>query len=270
MAMSMGDWVLLSAVGGMTQVNGNYYIVAGATANTFQLRDLNGVPIDSTAYSAYTAGGTAQRVYTIASPYAANELSLIKYAQNVDTMILCHPNHAPQQLILITATNWTLTSITFGTTVATPTGLLVQSTLAADVVFYAYIITSVDINGQESAPSAYATIGPIKDIRLTAGTNYVRWLPVAGAVSYNVYRANPSYNSPVPAGSVFGFVGNVTGPILIDSNIGPDFSSGPPVIQNPFSGSGSGFYYWSYQHQVFIQPFQLSPFQLPLASPPPQ
>ncbi len=48
---SNGDWVLLSAVGGMTQVNGNYYVVAGAAANTFQLHDLNGVPINSSAYS---------------------------------------------------------------------------------------------------------------------------------------------------------------------------------------------------------------------------
>src|SRR5882724_1612836 len=32
-----GDRVFVSGVVGMTQVNGNYYIVAGAAANTFQL-----------------------------------------------------------------------------------------------------------------------------------------------------------------------------------------------------------------------------------------
>src|SRR6266566_3762919 len=37
---SNGDWVFITAVGGMTQVNGNYYIVAGAATNTFQLNDL--------------------------------------------------------------------------------------------------------------------------------------------------------------------------------------------------------------------------------------
>src|SRR6266403_2996730 len=234
-----GDWILISGVGGATQLNGNYYIISAADPANIRLTDLVGNVITFASLSPYTAGGTTARVYTIASPYAAGELSLIKYVQNVDTMILCHPNHAPQQLILITATNWTLTPITFGTTIAPPTTLLVQSTLVADVVFYAYIITSVDINGQESAPSAYATIGPIKDIRVTAGTNYVRWIQVAGAVSYNVYRANPSYNAPVPAGSTFGFVGNVIGDTLIDSNIGPDFSSGPPVVQSPFSGGGT-------------------------------
>ncbi len=238
-AYAPGDWILISGVGGATQLNGNYYIISAADPANIRLTDLVGNVITFASLSPYTAGGTTARVYTIASPYAAGELSLIKYVQNVDTMILCHPNHAPQQLILITATNWTLTPITFGTTIATPTGLLVQSTLAADVVYYAYVVTSVDASGQESAPSAYATIGAIKDIRLTAGTNFVRWLPVAGAVSYNVYRANPNYNSPVPDGSVFGFVGNVTGAILADSNIGPDFASGPPVVQNPFTGGGT-------------------------------
>ena len=234
-----GDWVLLSAVGGMTQVNGNYYIVAGATANTFQLHDLNGVPINSTAYSAYTAGGTSARVYTIASPYTATELQQIKFTQNVDTMILCHPNHAPQQLILVTATNWTLGTITFGTTIDTPTGFSANTTLVGGTVWYAYIVTSVDVNGQESAPSGYISFGPLTDIRSVAGTNTITWLPVTGAVSYNVYRANPSYGGAVPAGSAFGFIGNVQGTTIYDSNIGPDFSSGPPVVQNPFSGGGT-------------------------------
>ncbi len=238
-AYTPGDWLFISNVGGATQLNGNYYIISAVSGTQIRLTDLVGNAILFASLSPYTAGGTVQRIYTIGTPYQANELSLIKFVQNVDTMILCHPNHVPLQLVLVTATSWTLTAITFGTTIATPTGLLVQSTLAADVVYYAYVVTSVDINGQESAPSDYAIIGPIKDIRLTAGTNYVRWLPVAGAVSYNVYRANPSYNSPVPNGSTFGFVGNVTNTTLIDSNIGPDFSSGPPIIQNPFSGAGS-------------------------------
>src|SRR6266436_1824227 len=60
-----GDWIFISGVVGMTQLNGNYYIIANKTANTYQLTDLNGVAINTTTFSAYTSGGTASRVYTI-------------------------------------------------------------------------------------------------------------------------------------------------------------------------------------------------------------
>src|SRR6266705_1531634 len=49
-----GQWIYISSVNGMTQVNGNYYIIAGAATNTYQLHDLNGNPIDSTTYGTYT------------------------------------------------------------------------------------------------------------------------------------------------------------------------------------------------------------------------
>lgn len=57
-----GDEVLISGVVGMTQLNGNTYTVAGVTANTFQLSG-----VDSTAYTAYSSGGTAVRTGIIAA-----------------------------------------------------------------------------------------------------------------------------------------------------------------------------------------------------------
>jgi hypothetical protein len=176
--------------------------------------------------------------YEIASPYTAAQLANLKFAQNVDTMVICHPDHAPYLLTLITATNWTLVPIVFGATITPPVGPIVTTTLAAGAVNYAYIVTSVDVNGQESAISTYATLASKTDLRSTAGTNTVSWTTVAGAASYNVYKAEPSYAGAVPVGSAFGFAGNVTGTDLIDSNISPDFSQGPPIVQNPFSGAG--------------------------------
>lgn len=235
---SNGDWIYVQSVGGMTQVNGNYYMVASATANDFQLTDLNGNNVNTTGFSTYTAGGTASRVYVLASPYAANELAQIKFAQNINVLILCHPNYPPYQLTLISAANWTIGAITFGSTIAAPTGQAVASTLGAGTVNYAYVITAVDSLGQESAPSAYATLAATLDIRTVPGTNTISWTAVTGALSYNVYKAELRYATPVPVGAQFGFIGNCTDVNFIDSNIGQDFSSGPPVVLNPFSGSG--------------------------------
>ncbi len=232
------DWIKIQNIVGMTQVNGNYYIVIVIDVDHYSLLDLFSNPIDSSAFSAYVSGGTASRIYTLASPYSAAELADIKFAQNVNTLIFCHPNHPPYILTLITATNWTLAAITFGSTIAAPTGQAVATTLAGGSVDYAYVITAVDANGQESEISAFATLAAKTDLRSVAGTNTVSWSAVTGAVSYNVYKAEPSYAGAVPAGSAFGFVGNVSGLSLIDSNISPDFSQGPPVAENPFFGTG--------------------------------
>ncbi len=53
-----GQVVTIAAVGGMTEINGTYY-VAGATTNTFTLVSLDGVPVNSTSFTTYTSGGTA-------------------------------------------------------------------------------------------------------------------------------------------------------------------------------------------------------------------
>src|SRR5882762_9474494 len=45
---SNSDWVVISGIVGMTQLNSNTYVVAGATANTFTLTDLFGNAINTT------------------------------------------------------------------------------------------------------------------------------------------------------------------------------------------------------------------------------
>ena len=208
---------------------------SGATTNTFTLTDLFGNVI---ATNPFALPAAAQRVYTLASPFAAADLALVKFAQNTNTLILCHPNYQPQVLTLVTATNWTIVGINFGTSIATPTGLAVASTFAAGSLNYSYIVTAVDANGQESAAATPVALALASDIRSVAGTNVISWTAVPGAVSYNVYEAEVSYFGVVPAGATYGFIGNTNGISFADSNIGPDFSQTPPITQNPFQGAG--------------------------------
>lgn len=235
---SAGQWIFVTGIGGMTQLNGRYFSISNVSGANVTIADLNGVAIDSTGYGTFTSNGTSARVYTLSSPYAAADISLIKFAQNVSQMILCHPSYTPYVLTLVTATNWTLTPITFGTTAATPGSLTVASNLPAGNVYYAYVVTSIDGNGQESTASAVATIGPGADIRTNLGTNTIGWAATSGAVGYNVYEAEPRVGALPPTGATFGFIGFTTGTSFADTNIAPNFSQTPPIAKNPFQGNG--------------------------------
>lgn len=105
-----GDKVYVSGVSGMTQINNREFTVAAVNvgANTFQLSG-----VDSSAYGAYTSGGTVAEIYEISSPYVEADLFQIKYTQSADVLYLVHPSYAPRKLSRTAHTSWTLTAISF-------------------------------------------------------------------------------------------------------------------------------------------------------------
>jgi hypothetical protein len=56
-----GYRIAIASISGMTELNGNSYLVVYIDANTFSLTTLAGVAVDTSAYGAYTSGGTAKR-----------------------------------------------------------------------------------------------------------------------------------------------------------------------------------------------------------------
>ena len=114
----------LSGIVGMTQLNGRYVKVANvnAGANTFELTDIHGgANINTTGYTTYTSGGTAARVYTLASPYAEADLFDIHFVQSADVLTIVHPSYEPRELRRLGAASWQLSTITFAPTLANPT-----------------------------------------------------------------------------------------------------------------------------------------------------
>lgn len=236
-----GDWIFVSGVGGTTQINARYFIVTVISTTQISLSYiLNGTPLDTTLFGVYTSGGTTARIYTIGSPYTSSDnLWQIKVAQSTNQMIMCHPNHPAYALTLISANNWTLTPITFGSTISTPAAPTITTTLATGTVYYSYGVTAIDGSGQESTMSPPGALTLKTDIRTTAGTNTVSWAGVSGAVAYNIYEAAVVYGATQPLGAQYGFVGTVqaaTTNTFTDSNIAQNFSYGPPNNINPFVG----------------------------------
>lgn len=237
-----GDWVYISAVGGMTNLNGNTYVIgSGATTNTFPLQDVYGNNIDSTHWAAYTGGGTMGRIYTHSMPYDESDLPYLKFTQSADVMSLTCWNqktfteYQPIDIGRIADNNWTFAYTNFATTVTPPIAIS-GTTSASGTVDYQYVITSVNpTDGTESIASPIIEIYSAVDISATAGSNTLGWSPVSGINQYNIYKAEPGYSVVPPVGSLFGFAGSAYGTQFVDSNIVADFQQVPPTHQNPFA-----------------------------------
>lgn len=227
-----GEWMYLAGIGGMTPLNGRYVVVTNvnAGANTFELYDLFGDSIDTSAYPAWTAGGTASRVYEIATPYAEADLADIHFVQSADVLTLVHSSYAPRELRRLGATNWQLSTISFVPDIATPAAPTIATggPGGGTAVDYAYVVTAIaDETLEESLPSVPGTTATID---LTVAGNYVNITPpvVVGAARFNVYRST---------GGLYGFVGQTdTGPFR-DQNVVADLTITPPLANNPFSGT---------------------------------
>ena len=108
-----GDEIVITAVGGMTEVNGKRFLVKGKSTNTFQLTDKEGANINSTNFTTYTSGGISNKVFEIATPYTTAQLFDIKFAQSADVMYITHPAHEVEKLSRTGHTSWTLTDVDF-------------------------------------------------------------------------------------------------------------------------------------------------------------
>lgn len=239
---SNGDEVYLASIGGMTVLNGRSYLVANATANTFTLVDpLTGNGISTASLPAYTSGGTAARIYTLATPYVIADVPMLKFTQSADIMTITHENYAPRDLARVTSNNWTLTVTDFSPSIAQPTWMTATASttasLATQSFYYQLCATAVDAKtGVESIASPVVTV-PSVDIASQAGSLYLSCASVSTAGSYNFYAATPAYASPPSGGQLLGYIGTSFGPAFTDTNIVPDFNTTPPLHHNPFATS---------------------------------
>jgi hypothetical protein len=110
---SNGDFVIITGVVGMTQVNGKTFKVADKTTNTFELQDVDGTDINSSGYTAYSSGGVANKIYQITTSYTTAQLPDLKFAQSADILYITHSSHEVSKLSRTGHTSWSLDEIEF-------------------------------------------------------------------------------------------------------------------------------------------------------------
>ena len=237
-SFNTGDWLYL--LGTATPLDGRTVVLQEISPNVFGLYDVFGVPIDSSAYPVYTSGGTAARVYTLATPWGEQDLPWLKITQSADDMSICCVNqetsteYPAYDLARVTYSDWMLTELLTGPTVAPP-ATTSAATSSAGSLDYQYVVTAVSSDGTESVASPIAEVDSAVNITATAGQITITWSAVPGVNEYNVYKATPGYTTPPPPGSLFGFAGSAYGTQFHDTNIVADFAQVPPLHQNPFA-----------------------------------
>jgi hypothetical protein len=112
--LSVDDEIVITDVLGMTELNGNRYRVKTVVdPNNIELKDLDGVDVDATGFTAYISGGTASKIYEVAHTYTESELFDVHFAQINDVVNLAHGSHKPAELIRMAADDWVLTDVDF-------------------------------------------------------------------------------------------------------------------------------------------------------------
>jgi len=154
---SSNDEVALENIGGMIQLNGRRFKITVLDADTFSLQDVyTGGDVDSTTYGAYTSGGTAAKIYEIASPYLQADLFNIKISQTADVMTLAHPSYPTKDLTRLALANWTLTTTAFVPTHSAPTTLAASAGTHGSTVVK-YTVTAIEQDTKEESSTALTT-----------------------------------------------------------------------------------------------------------------
>lgn len=178
-------------------------------------------------------------LYVAATPYAAEELNDLDYAQSFDTMFLTHIYYPPAQLVRNDHDDWLHSEIAFGPVIDAPSSLSAIATVPnvddendGDSYFpqeYNYIVSAVNEDGQESRGSV--SVSATNDTELSRNYTTISWSAPAGDVDYyRVYKAHET-------GS-FGFIGETTETSFKDDGYQSEYSDAPIEAFNPFDGVG--------------------------------
>lgn len=164
-------------------------------ANTFTTADRWG-------NSTVASGTLARRVYTLSTPYDIAVLFELRFTQDADVLTISHPEYATRELRRLGTDNWTLTSVNFAPSGATPTGLLVTATVgtAGNQNPQSYVVTAVQADGiTESLPSA--PVSTSNNLSVSGNFNTLRWLPENGVFRYRLYKQR---------GGTYGYIGQTS------------------------------------------------------------
>lgn len=192
LAPTAAAWLTTTAyaVGDLVAQGGSqYYCTTAHTAGTFA------TDLAAGKWYALPASG----VYQIPTPYAGTDLFDLHYTQSADVVTITHPSYSTRELKRLSATTWTLTTLSFAAPTNAPTTLAVTATVAEDKTktTQKYVVTTVAADGvTESLPSEPKAVS--NNLTLAGNYNTITWDAVGSNTRYNVYKLR---------GGIYGYIG---------------------------------------------------------------
>jgi hypothetical protein len=235
---------------GAPELDGNLFVAGDGgllTATTFRL-DLPG-GADSATLSAPVSTGTFEPVYEIASPYLEEDLRFLRFDQYRDEVYITGLNYKPRKLIRGLADDaWELSVVDFEgnryapeaptISIGTDTagGAVHNPDSASTDSGVLYGVTAINAEGEESQLGDIGINTEVIDITNNRGFLSLEWTAVNGATEYNVYRSLILLKGhSLTFAQELGYLGKTQAPVFEDTNIIPDFSRTPLIVDNPFA-----------------------------------
>lgn len=171
----------------------------------------------------------------IDTPYDAESLSALHYAQSGDVLTIVHPSYPPKELRRYSAYDWRLEDISLGAPISAPTGLAgtyycgdsqaTDNEKKAYTIRYRVTAIKTDDDGDKES-EASSTVSVTGNLFLGSSRITLTWSAVSGASRYRVYK---TYSG------VYGYIGETDDLTFVDNNIGADTGKTPPRYDNPFT-----------------------------------
>lgn len=242
-----GGEVALSGIVGPigTYLNGRNFKIANlnSVAKTFELKYLDGTNVNSTAFGAYTSGGSAENIYEIVSPFTEAMLTLLKYNQENDVMRLLWASSAASSffynLSRLAATYWQFDVFSFSPATGTPT--ITGITGFAGAKTLTYLVTAVNENGEEGIESNQFDLAAAAE-PTAANPAVITWTVSGVWDHFRIYRV---------IDKVPGYIGEsrrTPTHTFTDEGFDPDFTQ-QPILQKTYVGCSA---IGNYQQRLFL------------------
>ena len=168
-------------------------------------------------------------IVELETPYAEDDLFMLKYGQNADVLTICHKNYVARELSRSSHYDWSLDEIISSPQISPPSDVKAKWTgeTSSNTNDYSYVVTAVmEDTYEESERSEVVTAtGHLESYWTTSEYMTISWSAVDGATEYNIYRS---------VYGIYGYIGTAAETSFKDDNIEPDLTSTAPIARDPF------------------------------------